>query len=170
MLPFRWYKRALPVWFRALLFAVVAPGSVAVLFPWLLLSLDWEGERLSLGAARFLGLPFMVVGVLSYVTCLWEFVERGLGTPSPFDPPQKLVISGLYRFVRNPMYVTVGCFLVGEILYFESLILLGFLLFLWLDFHLFVVFYEEPTLRRMFGAEYERYVREVPRWIPRWPR
>ena len=68
------------------------------------------------------------------------------------------------------MYVTVGCFLVGETLYFESLILLGFLLFLWLDFHLFVVFYEEPTLRRMFGAEYERYVREVPRWIPRWPR
>ena len=169
MLPFRWYKQALPIWIRALLFAIVAPGAVAVLFPYLLLSLHWPWERLELGAARYLGLPFMLVGGLSYVACLREFVTQGRGTPSPLDPPQKLVTGGLYRFVRNPMYVTVGGFLIGEILFFESLILLAFLLFLWLDFHLFIVLYEEPTLSRTFGSAYERYVREVPRWIPRLP-
>ena len=67
MLPFRWYKQALPVWIRALLFAIVAPGAVAGLFPYLLLSLDWQWEQLELGAARYLGLPFMLVGGLSYV-------------------------------------------------------------------------------------------------------
>ena len=167
MLPFRWYKKALPIWIRALLFALVAPGAVAVLFPYLLLSLDWEWERLALGTARFLGLPFMLTGGLGYVGCLREFVARGRGTPSPFDPPQKLVTAGFYRFVRNPMYVTIGCFLIGEILFFESLVLLAFLLFLWLDFHLFIVFYEEPTLKRTFGSAYDEYLRKVPRWIPR---
>jgi protein-S-isoprenylcysteine O-methyltransferase Ste14 len=167
MLPFRWYKKAFPIWVRALLFALVAPGAVAVLFPYLLLSLDWEWERLELGTVRLLGLPFMLLGGLAYLGCLWEFVSRGRGTPSPFDPPQKLVTGGLYRFVRNPMYVTVGCFLIGEILFFESLILLLFLLFLWLDFHLFIVLYEEPTLKRAFGSPYEDYLQGVPRWIPR---
>ncbi len=167
MLPFRWYTRALPIWMRTLLFALIAAGAVAVLFPYLLLSLDWQWERLTLGTARFLGLPFMLVGGLGYLACLREFVARGRGTPSPFDPPQKLVTLGIYRFVRNPMYVTIGCFLIGEILFFESLMLLAFLLFLWLDFHLFVVFYEEPTLRRTFGSAYEEYLREVPRWVPR---
>lgn len=167
MLPFRWYQNALPVWLRTLLFVVVAPGSVTVLLPYLLLSLDWQGPRLELGAARHLGLPFMLAGGLGLVRCLWEFAARGRGTPSPLDPPRKLVITGLYRRVRNPMYVTVGCVLVGEILYFESLPLLVFLLFMWLVFHLVIVVYEEPTLRRTFGPPYEAYLRKVPRWIPR---
>ena len=167
MLPFRWYKKALPIWIRALLFALVAPGAVAVLFPNRLLSLDGEWERMEQGTARILGLPFMLTGGLGYIACVWEFVARGRGTPSPFDPPQKLVTAGFYRFVRNPMYVTVGCFLIGEILFFESLILLVFLLFLWIDFHLFIVFYEEPTLKRAFGSAYDEYLQKVPRWIPR---
>ena len=142
------------------------PGSVAVLLPYFLLSLDWEWARLDLGPFRYLGLPLMAVGAVTYLPCLWEFVARGLGTPSPLDPPQKLVTTGLYRFVRNPMYVTVGTFLIGEAVFFESLLLALFFFFFWLDVHLFILLYEEPTLRRMFGEEYEAYCRRVHRWTP----
>ena len=167
MFPWRRYQQTFPIWFRALLFVIVAPGAAAVLIPWLLLSMGWEWERLNLGPLRWVGAPFLLIGTVAYLPCVREFVVRGRGTPSPFDPPKKLVTSGTYRFVRNPMYVTVGLFLIGEILVFESLALLLFLLLLWLDFHLFVLFYEEPTLRKSFGESYEAYCRAVRRWVPR---
>ena len=168
MLPFRWYQKALPIWVRTLNFVLILPLAAIALIPYLLLSMDSEWGRLELGPARYLGFVFIVGGLLLWVRCLWEFAARGRGTPSPLDPPQKLVVSGLYRFVRNPMYVTVGIILIGEALLFESAVLLAYPLVLCSVFHLFVVLYEEPTLRSMFGKSYDEYCRKVPRWVP-WP-
>jgi protein-S-isoprenylcysteine O-methyltransferase Ste14 len=104
------------------------------------------------------------------LACIWEFARRGRGTLSPVDPPTELVARGLYRYVRNPMYLSVATILLGELLLAPSR---GFLLYGAIVFALFnlaVIFYEEPSLRRRFGASYQRYLREVPRWIPRPPR
>ena len=167
MLPFRWYRRLLPLWLRSVLFAMWAGGITMVLLPYLALTRGGEWAHVPLGALRFCGLPLVLLGFGGWVRCLWEFAARGRGTPSPLDPPDRLVVTGLYRFVRNPMYVTVGMVVVGEILLLESALLLMVLLFLWLAFHLFVTLYEEPTLRRLFGDPYREYCRSVPRWIPR---
>lgn len=96
-----------------------------------------------------------------------RFVRRGRGTLVPTAPTQELVISGLYRFVRNPMYVGVLAVVLGEALLFGSPWLLSWAALLAIVFHLFVVAYEEPTLRRAYGEEYDRFCAQVPRWIPR---
>ncbi|HVE71093.1 MAG TPA: isoprenylcysteine carboxylmethyltransferase family protein [Thermoanaerobaculia bacterium] len=111
----------------------------------------------------------MVVGGAGMLKCVWDFAWKGQGTPAPFDPPRRLVVSGLYRWVRNPMYVSMGIFLVGEALALPQvtrpmLILVAVMGFV---ITLFIVTYEEPTLRRLFGEDYEHYGRHVRRWIPR---
>jgi protein-S-isoprenylcysteine O-methyltransferase Ste14 len=101
-----------------------------------------------------------------YLRCLWEFAARGRGIPAPIDHPKQLVVTGLYQYVRNPMYVGVLLFLLGEALFFGSS---RFLLYAiaWLAFvHVNVLVYEEPNLRRKFGRSYERYTSAVRRWIP----
>ena len=96
-----------------------------------------------------------------------RFALLGLGTPAPVAPPRHLVVSGLYRRVRNPMYVAVLALVLGQALLLGHAVLLEYAAAAWAGFHLFVLLYEEPTLRRSFGAEYERFCANVPRWIPR---
>ena len=107
------------------------------------------------------------VGTILLLTCIWEFARRGRGTLSPVDPPRHLVVSGLYRFVRNPMYLSVTLIVFGEVLLTFSRPLFGYWVFWFMLVNLFVMGYEEPTLRGQFGDEYERYSRNVGRWIPR---
>jgi protein-S-isoprenylcysteine O-methyltransferase Ste14 len=108
--------------------------------------------------------------VLIYLRCAWDFATRGLGTPLPLDAPRRLVIQGLYRYVRNPMYVGVGTILLGEVVLYGSLALLIFCGVASASWHLFVIAYEEPHLKRLLGEQYEEYCRSVPRWLPRYPR
>lgn len=96
-----------------------------------------------------------------------RFAIQGLGTPAPVLPTKHLVVTGLYRYVRNPMYVGVAATIFGQGLVFGNVRVLEYGLLVWLAFHLFVLGYEEPTLRRSFGDEYAEFCRNVPRWIPR---
>jgi protein-S-isoprenylcysteine O-methyltransferase Ste14 len=99
--------------------------------------------------------------------CIWEFAQRGRGTLSPVDPPKQLVVQGLYRYVRNPMYLSVSTILLGAALLARSVALLGYWAVFFAAANLFVMLYEEPALRRQFGESYERYRQSVGRWIPR---
>ena len=121
-------------------------------------------------AARYLALGPLVAGTSTYLWCLWDFATFGRGTPAPIDAPKRLVVRGLYRYVRNPMYIGVLLVVIGWALYFASSVLLGYTAAIGLAFHLFVALYEEPALRKAFGAEYERYSSEVNRWVPRFRR
>jgi protein-S-isoprenylcysteine O-methyltransferase Ste14 len=107
------------------------------------------------------------VGVAVVLWCEWDFATFGRGTPFPLDAPKQLVARGLYRFVRNPMYVGVLLAILGQALWFESAATLWYAMVAALFFHLFVVFYEEPTLRRKFGESYAQYAKAVPRWMPK---
>jgi protein-S-isoprenylcysteine O-methyltransferase Ste14 len=146
-------------------FTIVAPGFVTVGVPYLLLGPRAEFD---LGLMKFVGVVPVVLGAAAYLWCAWNFVFTGCGTPAPVFPPKSLVVRGPYRFVRNPMYVAVGLVLGGEAILFQSYKLMIFGFLAWIAFHLFVVFYEEPTLRKKFGGPYEAYRQIVPRWIPKW--
>jgi protein-S-isoprenylcysteine O-methyltransferase Ste14 len=116
--------------------------------------------------AQVAGAAIAIAGGVVALWCVLTFAVDGRGTPAPFDPPRRLVTSGPYAFVRNPMYVGAGLALAGAALFYESLPLLGYAALLGVIAHLFVLRYEEPTLRRMFSAEYEVYCRRVSRWWP----
>ena len=156
------------LWLRTALFTLLAPGTVLVLVPGLLL-VSGVGPSLGLGPARWVGLPLVVLGMAAIATCFVDFIRRGRGTPAPYDPPRELVVAGLYRYVRNPQYVGVFFVSIGEALFFDKAILLGYAALLTIAYHLFVTIYEEPTLARLFGESYARYRESVPRWLPRWP-
>jgi protein-S-isoprenylcysteine O-methyltransferase Ste14 len=155
---------------KTLIFTIVVPGTVTVLVPYLLLSADGDVVRPDLGSPWALGLVAMLLGAAIYLWCAWDFAFAGRGTPAPIDPPRELVVRGLYRFVRNPMYVGVLLALVGEAALFRSVSLLVYAALVFMAVHLFVVLYEEPTLQRQFGESYARYRHSVPRWISRVPR
>lgn len=159
-------RRALAVLGSAL-FLVIAPGTVAVLVPWTIS--DWRMDPPLLGfpPARWLGLILIAAGLPALLDSFARFALRGLGTPAPILPTRHLVVSGLYRHVRNPMYVAVVSAIVGQGLLLGDSRVLAYGLALWAVFHLFVRGYEEPTLRRTFGAEYEAFTANVPRWLPR---
>ena len=111
----------------------------------------------------------MILGALGLLWSIWQFFAEGRGTLAPVDPPKHLVIHGLYRYVRNPMYVSVMLILLGEAAFFASLAILieaGIFFFVT---SLFIRVYEEPFLRREFGESYDEYQKSVGRWIPRWP-
>ena len=122
------------------------------------------------GFIRYLAFPLWLIGAVVMLRCFWDFTVTGHGTPAPIDPPKDLVITGLYRFVRNPMYVGGTIILLGWLIWSPSPSLISAPLFFFTAFHLFVLFYEEPTLRRKFGSAYEDYLHKVPRWIPRFRR
>jgi protein-S-isoprenylcysteine O-methyltransferase Ste14 len=149
---------------KTILFTILVPGTVTVYVPWYLLS---RSTPSGLGPIRYLGLLPMLAGTATYLWCAWDFVFAGKGTPAPIDAPRELVVRGLYRYIRNPMYAGVLCMLLGETIWFGSIVLLEYALFVFLAVHLFVVFYEEPTLSWKFGASYEQYRRSVARWVPR---
>ena len=109
------------------------------------------------------------VGAAIYFRCAWEFAVRGLGTPAPIAPTKYLVTTALHRYVRNPMYLGVALAIVGEAVIFRSVHILIYAALMLTIAHVFVVLYEEPTLRRQFGESYEEYRRTVPRWIPKVP-
>jgi protein-S-isoprenylcysteine O-methyltransferase Ste14 len=150
---------------RAVFFTVLLPGTALVWIPRMLAARD--APRLELGPFRWAGVPLIAAGAAVLLACIVDFVRKGRGTLAPVDPPRKLVAAGLYRFVRNPMYVGVVTALLGEALLFQSRAIAIYAVVAWTIFHLFVVFYEEPRLKELFGAEYEEYRADVPRWLPR---
>lgn len=155
---------------KAALFALLMPGTVAVLVPWLLVRNDLDAFAWSIPAAHIAGAVLVMFGAWLGLWCVGLFAVVGKGTPAPIDPPKELVVVGAYRIVRNPMYVGVASVLFGEALFLLSTTLLVYALAVTTAFHLFVVFYEEPALRRQFGETYEDYCREVHRWLPRMPK
>jgi protein-S-isoprenylcysteine O-methyltransferase Ste14 len=123
--------------------------------------------QLAVGSPRhLLGLLCVGIGTALLVGCIWEFARSGRGTLSPVDPPRELVVRGLYRYVRNPMYLSVTIIILGEFLLTGSRGLLLYWGIWFLGANLFVIGYEEPTLRRRFGPSYEKYVGTVGRWLP----
>lgn len=151
-----------------ILHTIFLPGSLVVALPyWLLRE---SPDTLSLSPLQLLiGVPLIAAGAAVLALCFWDFVVSGKGTPNPLHPPRVLVSERLYRYIRNPIYVAVVTMLIGESLVFGAPILIAYAALVWLVLQGFVVFYEEPTLRRDFGANYEAYCRSVPRWIPRRP-
>jgi protein-S-isoprenylcysteine O-methyltransferase Ste14 len=151
---------------RSLSWAILLPGIFAGYVPWRYFGVDRMPARL--GALQLIGLVCIAAGVLLLAACIVGFARRGKGTLSPVDPPRHLVVRGLYRYVRNPMYLSVTIIVLGEALWARSEALAAYWAIWFLAAHLFVIAYEEPHLRRRFGSSYEEYTRRVPRWIPRW--
>jgi protein-S-isoprenylcysteine O-methyltransferase Ste14 len=151
----------------SILFFFLAPGVVAFLIPWLISG--WPDAPLAreVGALQIVGAALGIVGLACLIECFARFALDGLGTPAPVAPTKRLVVSGLYRHVRNPMYDAVVAIILAHALWFESWTVTGYGALVWLGFTTFVAVYEEPALRRSFGAEYESYCRNVGRWIPR---
>ena len=157
------------VGFRSLLFTLFIPGSATAWIPWLIVSHRISAESTVPLSLRLPGGFLIAAGTVLYFGCLRDFTVTGRGTPAVWDPPVVFVSKGLYRFVRNPMYLAIVSILVGEALFFQSAALGWMASGFAVGFHLFVVFYEERALRRRFGASYERYCSEVWRWLPRLP-
>jgi protein-S-isoprenylcysteine O-methyltransferase Ste14 len=148
-------------------FLLIAPGTVAGLVPWWISGWRVRPPLLHFYPFRWLGIFLIVAGVPLLLDSFVRFALKGLGTPAPVFPTRYLVLGGLYRYVRNPMYVAVVAVIVGQGLSLGDVQVLEYAVLPWLAAHLFVVFYEEPSLRCSFGAEYETYRANVPRWIPR---
>lgn len=153
------------LWIKTALFTLLVPGTVLGLVPFVVLTTG-IGPTLGLGLIRLFGLLPLTIGLPVILFCFVAFIRRGHGTPAPYDPPQELVVAGLYRYVRNPQYVGVVLVAIGEALLADSAILLGYAAILAIAYHLFVRYYEEPTLGRLFGENYVRYCDTVPRWFP----
>ena len=147
---------------KNLLFTVLIPGTVGVYIP-LRLGGDWRAA-----SARdwLLAAPLLLAGAFVYFWCLWNFAVTGRGTPAPIDPPKKLIVRGPHKYVRNPMYLGVLSVVFGWVVLSRSTEILRYAAIVALMFHLVVLVIEEPSLRRLFGAEYEEYCRSVRRWMP----
>ena len=153
------------LWLRALLFGVIAPGTVAGLVPYRLLRND-RAPRMHLAPGiRPAALILAGAGAAGLLWCFVLFVRRGRGTPAPYDPPQLLVTEGPYQFSRNPMYVSLATLLTGEVLATGSRSLVRYEAIVLVAVFLFVRFVEEPQLRRRFGEAYATYCAQVSRWI-----
>ncbi len=148
-------------------FLLVAPGVVAGLVPWALSRWQAQPPILGLEATRWLGIVLMVGGIPILLDSFARFALEGLGTPAPIYPTDRLIVTGLYRYVRNPMYVGVAAVIFGQALWLGAPVLLAYGVMVCLGFHLFVLFYEEPALRRRYGPQFAAYGAEVRRWQPR---
>jgi len=149
------------------LFLFVAPGTVAGLIPWWIGKWQVHAPFFGFAAFRVLGGLLMAVGFGLLIEAFLRFALKGIGTPAPIFPTRHLVVTGSYHYVRNPMYVAVVSLILGQGLLFGDARVLAFGLSGWFFFHLFVLGYEEPTLRRSFPDEYADFTAHVPRWIPR---
>jgi len=154
---------------RSVLFALLVPGTVTVLVPCVLASRRLPSVIDHWGALQSLSLAPVIIGAAILVRCIWDLTAIGRGTLAHIDPPKKLVVQGLYRYVRNPMYLGALVLLLGEALALQSEAILQWTVAWFLGINAVVIFYEEPTLRRRFGESYEQYRRSVGRWIPRSP-
>jgi protein-S-isoprenylcysteine O-methyltransferase Ste14 len=149
---------------KTLVFTVFVPGTVAGYVPW---RLRQDAAPVS-GAEEWAAITVIAIGIAIYLhTAFWGFALIGGGTPAPIAPTKILVVKGLHRFVRNPMYIGVALVIGGQAWLFHSRHIAIYMACMLLTAHLFVVFYEEPTLRKQFGEEYDRYRARVARWIPR---
>ncbi len=152
--------------FKTLLFVVFIHGFFLLAVPRILIVSRFFLFPLSLGRCRWFALlPFMV-GLGIYASCLWDFIFVGKGTPAAWDSPVEFVSKGWYRRVRNPMYIGMFLILASEAIFFESAAIFLYAIILWFSFHLFVVYYEEPALKKKFGGVYREYLKSIPRWIP----
>lgn len=151
---------------RNLFFTILQPGIVAGLIPFFILGNKFT-KTLSqpLSPLQYLSAIIFFTGVAAMLICIISFAIRGQGTLSPADPTKKLVVSGLYRFSRNPMYVGVTLMLLGEFLFFQSPPLLVYSFGIFTAFNIFIILFEEPRLRKDFGNAYDRYSEKVRRWI-----
>jgi protein-S-isoprenylcysteine O-methyltransferase Ste14 len=149
------------------LFFVVAPCIFAGLVPWWMTRWELRPAFFGLELTRAIGALLILAGLPGLVDSFARFALQGLGTPAPIAPPQNLVVTGLYRYVRNPMYVSVLAVILGQALLLSDWRLALYGALFWTACHLFVLAYEEPTLKRTFGAEYEAFRANVQRWIPR---
>jgi protein-S-isoprenylcysteine O-methyltransferase Ste14 len=149
------------------IFFAVAPGVLAGLIPWSITHWEFRPPFLDLQATRAVGMLLIVAGLPGLIDSFARFALQGLGTPAPVAPPQNLVVTGLYRHVRNPMYVAVVAVILGQAMLFGDWRLMTYGGLIWLSFHGFVLAYEEPVLAESFGARYEDFRANVPRWIPR---
>lgn len=148
------------------IFLVLAPGFVAGMVPWWISHWRVEAALLGLPVLRLFGGALFALGVTGLLDSFGRFAVQGMGTPAPVFPTRHLVVTGLYRYVRNPMYVAVVSTILGQGLILGNIQLLEYGGVVWFLFHLFVLIYEEPTLRATFGSEYTTFCAEVPRWIP----
>ncbi|MGE0460712.1 MAG: isoprenylcysteine carboxylmethyltransferase family protein [Vicinamibacterales bacterium] len=151
---------------RAVTYATLFIGLVLVFLPARVLSAAGIDPPQAIGAWQVTGAIAGFAGAALALWCVLTFAFVGRGTPAPFDPPRQLVVRGPYRFVRNPMYIGAALALAGAAVFYESLELLGYTGAFLLVTHLFVVLYEEPTLRRLFGADYDAYCARIRRWWP----
>jgi protein-S-isoprenylcysteine O-methyltransferase Ste14 len=152
-----------------IVFVAVVPATVIVLGPYWITGWHLREPFLGTTLTRWLGALLVVAALPVFVSFLGRFVFEGRGTPAPVAPTERLVVGGPFRWTRNPGYVAVDAMLVGQGLVFASPAVLAYAAFIALAFHVFVIVYEEPTLRDTHGEEYERYCLRVPRWIPRRP-
>ena len=150
--------------YKSLLYLIIEAGLFALYVP---LALLRTGLSVETGILAFLAIPLWLAGSLIILRCFWDFTFKGRGTPVPIDPPKELVVTGFYRYVRNPIYLSVLFIFLGHFLWFGYWALLLYTILAFLGVHFFIVLYEEPALKRKFGATYEDYLRKVPRWIPR---
>jgi protein-S-isoprenylcysteine O-methyltransferase Ste14 len=151
----------------SIIFFIIAPFTIAGVIPWWLTRWQAQSPQVIMPVAQAAGAALAMIGALMLLDSFARFALKGIGTPAPIFPTQHLVVSGLYRYVRNPMYVGVIAAILGQALMFMSQTLAIYGAIVWLAFHLFVLAYEEPTLRETFGAEYDEFRKHVPRWIPR---
>ena len=151
---------------RAVTYATLFISLVLIFLPARILSSAGIVQPAAIGAWQVTGAFVGAVGAALALSCVLTFALVGRGTPAPFDPPRRLVVRGPYRFVRNPMYIGAGLALAGAALFYQSWALLGYVAAFLLVTHLFVVLYEEPTLRRTFGKDYETYCEQTGRWWP----
>jgi len=152
---------------RAVVYATLFIGFLLVFLPARIVAWSGMTSPAQLGALQLIGAALTAAGALLAISCILTFVFVGRGTPAPFDPPRQLVARGPYGFVRNPMYLGAAAALLGAALYYRSPALAAYAIAFLIATHLFVRLYEEPTLRRTFGDEYESYCRRVGRWWPR---
>jgi len=155
---------------KLVVFTVLVPGTVTVWLPLFFLYPDIRHRGLAGVGTVVAGLVVMAIGAAGYLWCALDFAFFGKGTPAPIDMPKVLVVRGLYRFSRNPMYVSVLLMLAGEGVLFWSARLLEYTAMVFMAFHIFVLLQEEPALRKKMCTAYEQYAQDVPRWIPRFKR
>jgi protein-S-isoprenylcysteine O-methyltransferase Ste14 len=160
-----WSRQSVGLTLRSVSWTVLFPGVVAGYVPWRFFGvgqspLEWSRPL------TIAGLLVAAAGAALLGACIVEFARRGRGTLSPVDPPRRLVVSGLYRFVRNPMYLGVTAIQLGEALATQSMPVAVYWAAWFAVVNIFVIGYEEPALRRQFGEEYDEYARRVGRWIP----
>ena len=154
------------IFLKTLAHTLLIPGTVLALVPYLILR-DRDPTLFELNTWTLSGSLWVLAGIVIGSWCTFEFMTRGSGTPNPLDPPKLLVHRGLYRYIRNPMYVSVAFILLGETMFSRSVALAIYSAVLLIGIHFLVVLYEEPILERRFGEPYSGYRKRVPRWVPR---